>query len=265
MGFVAAGFGGPLSARDREGLGLVLGLLAMQLAGIALQAKFFEYHYGASVPLLAFVAGLGWFKIWRLGARATEPSGGAPGAVAVASLAVVVAMARVPVHDIPMGFWARAKERTKMWLGASTITDRSRARPRVSSQRRFQLGRGSRRRATCARAHRARRKRMCGASSRPSYWLSQRKPASRYVYNVAQRVSWGSEKARSILMADLAQNPPSVIVVQHHDVFGFVTGNELDSHAALPEFTNLATLIDREYSLFEQVEDFDLYRRKQRP
>ena len=217
------------------------------------------------MPLLAFVAGLGWFKIWRLGARATEPSGGAPGAVAVASLAVVVAMARVPVHDIPMGFWARAKERTKMWLGASTITDQAALDRAFHRSADFNLA-ADRDVAQRLQDLTARDESVYVWGFEPAiYWLSQRKPASRYVYNAAQRVSWGSDQARSILMADLAQNPPSVIVVQHHDVFGFVTGNELDSHAALPEFTNLATLIDREYSLFEQVEDFDLYRRKQRP
>src|SRR5690606_28829745 len=100
LGLVAAGFGGPISTREREGLGVVLGVLARQLAGIGMQAKYFEYHYGASMPLLAFVAGLGWFKIWR---AATRQHGG--GAVAFASLVVVVGMARLPVYDVPEGFW----------------------------------------------------------------------------------------------------------------------------------------------------------------
>src|SRR5690606_35161969 len=114
IGVIAAGVGSAISTRDREGLGLVLGVLAVQLAGIAMQAKYFEYHYGASIPLLAFIAGLGWFKIWRAATR--EHAGGA---VAFASLVVVLSMARLPVYDVPEGFWARSWERTKGFFGVS--------------------------------------------------------------------------------------------------------------------------------------------------
>lgn len=262
VGFVTAAFGGPLSTRDREGLGLVLGLLAMQMAGIALQAKYFEYHYGASIPLLAFIAGLGWFKIWRMSIQATDQAGGAPGAVAVASLAVVVAMARVPVHDVPMGFWMRAKERTKMWLGTSGITNQAALDRAFHRSADFDLA-ADRSVAERVRSLSTPEETVFVWGFEPAiYWLSGRKPASRYVYNVAQRVSWDREAARSALMHDLQRNTPSLIIVQHNDVFRFVTGNDLDSHAALPEFASLATLVESEYRLVERVEDFDLYRRK---
>jgi hypothetical protein len=261
VGIMAAGFGAAISTRSREGLSLVLGLLAMQFAGIALQAKFFAYHFGASLPLLAFVAGLGWFKIWRLGIQATKSQGGAPGAVAVASLAVVAAMARLPVHDVPFGFWERAKERTKMWLGLSAIKDRVTLDRAFHKSADFDLG------ADIDVAHRlneltAPHERIFVWGFEPAiYWLAKRTPASRYVYNAAQRASWGSEAARSALMSDLERNTPSFIVVQHNDVFRFVTGNSLDSHLALSEFPALVQLMEHNYTLLERIEDFDLYRR----
>jgi hypothetical protein len=262
VGLIASGFGAPVSTRDREGLGIVLGLLTVQLAGIALQAKFFEYHYGASIPLLAFIAGLGWFKIWRLGTRTAERSSNNAGAVAVASLAVVVGLARVPVHDIPLGFWARAKERTKMWLGASEIKDQAALDRTFHRSADFDL--------SADRDVAIRLKELSAPDEyifvwgfEPAiYWLSGRQSASRYVYNAAQRVNWNRDAARTRLMQDLARNTPSWVIVQHNDVFRFVTGNALDSHAALPEFTALKAVIDNDYALVERIEDFDLYRRR---
>lgn len=260
VGLVAAGFGAPLSTRDREGLGLVMGLLAMQLAGIALQAKFFEYHYGASIPLLAFIAGLGWFRIWRLGTR-SNPTGGAAGAVAVASLAVVVALARVPVRDVPLGFWARAKERTKISLGQSDITDQTALDRVFHRSADFDLA-ADRDVAERLRTLTSPNDTLFVWGFEPAiYWLAERKPASRYIYNVPQRVSWERDAARERLMNELGANSPSFIVVQHNDVFRFVTGNTLDSHAALSDFGALAKLIDDEYSWVERIEDFDLFRR----
>ena len=30
-----------------------------------MQGKFFAYHYSATLPLVAFLAGLGLYKLWR--------------------------------------------------------------------------------------------------------------------------------------------------------------------------------------------------------
>ena len=43
----------------------MLGVIAMQLAGVAMQGKFFPYHYAASLQLIGFLAGLGLYKLWR--------------------------------------------------------------------------------------------------------------------------------------------------------------------------------------------------------
>ncbi len=50
--------------REWEGFFLICGIAIFQIIGIAMQAKFFEYHYGATIPLLSFLAGLGWAKLW---------------------------------------------------------------------------------------------------------------------------------------------------------------------------------------------------------
>lgn len=61
------------------------------------------------------------------------------------------------------------------------------------------------------------------------YDLAERESATRFIYDVPQRVAWAAEPLRRTLMEDLAAKPPSAIVVEHHDVFPMVTGSVLDS------------------------------------
>ena len=98
------------------------------------------------------------------------------------------------------------------------------------------------------------------------YWLADRPPASRFIYNVPQRTSWERERARYELLVDLHTRPPAAIVVQRNDVFGAVTGNDLDSHRELPNFPELQAIVDGRYDPVATIEDFDIYlRRPQRP
>ncbi len=55
----------PLHSREREGTYLILGIIAIEIAGVAMQGKFFPYHYAATLQLIAFLAGLGLYKLWR--------------------------------------------------------------------------------------------------------------------------------------------------------------------------------------------------------
>lgn len=256
VGLVAAGFGGPVSTRDREGLGLVLGVLAVQLAGIGMQAKYFEYHFGASVPLLAFVAGLGWFKIWR---AATREHGG--GAVAFASLVVVVGMARVPIYDVPEGFWVRAWERTKGLVGQSEQPDQQAWDRRFHYCADFNLS-ADREVATWLRERTDPSEHIFVWGFEPAiYWLAERRSPSKFIYNVPQRVLWEHDKARNELLADLRNSPPAWFVVQHHDYFKFVTGNDFDSNVALEHDPELSEWLNESYSKVQRIEDFELYRR----
>jgi hypothetical protein len=90
------------------------------------------------------------------------------------------------------------------------------------------------------------------------YDLSRRRPATRYLYDVPQRVTW-AESSRDRLMSDLERTPPAVIVVEHRDVFPAVTGNNLDSADSLSVFPRLASYLRQGYVLAERIEDFDLY------
>ena len=76
-----------------------------------------------------------------------------------------------------------------------------------------------------------------------------------------QRVGWEHERARAGLLQELERAQPTWFVVQHHDYFKFVTGNEFDSRAALDHDPELSKWVNASYRRVEQIEDFEIYRR----
>jgi hypothetical protein len=94
------------------------------------------------------------------------------------------------------------------------------------------------------------------------YDMADRRPASRYVYDVPQRVEWAKDASRRTLMEDLARTKPAAIVVEHRDVFPAVTGDAIDSADVLPGFPALRDLIANEYRFETKIEDFDVYLRR---
>jgi hypothetical protein len=239
---------------------VLLGVIAIQLAGIAMQGKFFAYHYAATLSLIAAIAGLGLYKLWL---RCLQ--GGAGGVVAFFSFVVVAVPMRYAVRDLPQFFWERCAIRLQFLLQAPPYDSREAMDQELSYVADYNLA--SDRRVARAVAQRT------GSDDtvyvwgfEPAiYWLSERRPASRYIYNVAQRSSWESEHARRGLMTDLWKRPPKVIVVQARDVFPSVTGTNTDSRDELPSFPELYALVQAEYELVTRVDFFDVYQRRAEP
>src|SRR5262249_59483840 len=94
------------------------------------------------------------------------------------------------------------------------------------------------------------------------YDMSGRAAASRYIYNVPQRVAWYRDRARADLMADLARHPPRAVVVEHRDVFPAVTGDAIDSADTLKKFPALDARIREGYDFVTTIEDFDVYMKR---
>ena len=95
------------------------------------------------------------------------------------------------------------------------------------------------------------------------YAASGRHAATRYIYNVPQRVAWSQASYRRMLLANLAVSPPSVIAVERFDVFEKVTGNTLDSAAVLPGFPELHALVEEQYREVFATNRFVLYARRE--
>lgn len=243
-----------VGAREREGMLVVLGLVSMQVAGIALQAKFFQYHYGATELLLSFVAGLGLYKSWRWARRV--PFVG----VGIYAAAVVwLILSREALRHNPGTFWERSRDRMDFVLFRTTTREVLDAKLYHVADYDLDVDR---------RAGREVR-RLTGPGDsifvwgfEPSvYWFSGRRAGSRYLYSVPQRATWQRERARAELYADLLESRPSMLVVQHGDIFRFVTGDDLDSFAVIETFPELRGFIASQYRFVEAVDDLDLYRR----
>lgn len=246
----------PMHTREREGVFLVFGLISVQLAGIAMQGKFFAYHYAATLPFIAFLAGIGLYKLWR---RCL--SGGFGGVVAYVSFLIVVGMVHGGVHDVG-SFWERSVLRLQYLLGSGSAASRELLDEKLYAVADYNLAADKQVAREIARRTPDSASIYVWGFEPIIYRFAERRPASRFIYNVPQRVTWGRDGPRRELMRDLEQAPPALIVVEHLDFFKFVTGEGTDSHEALTSFPRLKHFLDERYELTKSIQDFDLYELK---
>jgi hypothetical protein len=246
----------PMHSREREGLFLVLGVISVQLAGVCMQGKFFPYHYSATLPLVAFLAGLGLYKLWR---RCLM--GGVPGVVVFVLFVIVTAIMRTAARDLD-SFWDRSAARMRYLLRIGPYETKEMLDRELTAVADYNFDADQRLASEMRRRTPESAPVFIWGFEPLIYLLADRKPASRFIYNVPQRVQWAQGRARSTLMQDLARRPPQLIAVQRNDIFPAVTGDDLDSRRALLTFPELSGMIEREYELIEAIEDFDLYERR---
>jgi hypothetical protein len=90
------------------------------------------------------------------------------------------------------------------------------------------------------------------------YWFTGRRPATRFIYNVPQRSHWQTETSQRLFMDEVQRNRPSVVIVQHNDVFPGVTGYVSDSFQDLPRFEALNQYVTANYQFSATIDDFDI-------
>jgi len=243
----------PTAPREREGMMHLLAVIAVQLVGVAWQGKFFPYHYGASLVLGSLVAGLGAYKVWKYALAR-----GFPAVTAYVAVTAFIIQTRSATRDTRTDFLDRCIARHQQLLGLSDVT-REELDAKLYSVADVSYG-ANRRVAEFLRRELAPTDYAFIWGFEPIiYDMSERRPASRYIYNVPQRVAWAKEHTRLQLMADLDARPPKAIIVEHRDVFPVVTGDALDSADTLKRFPALAARISDNYALSTTIEDFDVY------
>ncbi|MEJ7729110.1 MAG: glycosyltransferase family 39 protein [Polyangiaceae bacterium] len=234
---------------ERPAVWLLAALIGVHVLGVVLQGKFFPYHYGATWPLTALLASLGLWRLWERLERF-----GVTGALAFAGLLGVLAVAKTATKDVPGTFWTRTA--TRMALnGREDVA----ARDALASVADVHAPANRAVAETLAAAVSPDRSVFVWGFEPVIYDMSGRRAATRFIYDVPQRVAWASESMRGQLMADLAADPPAAIVVEHRDVFPMVTGDLLDSADSLLEFPALRALVADRYQLASSIEDFDIY------
>lgn len=225
----------------------ILGAVLTGIVGVLLQAKHFDYHYTGHLSLLLLLGGLGaaaaairWPRLVR----------------------VETALLAMSVLYFSPGPWQEQRWRVmsdvQRWLEADDPVALQDWRDRRAS--------GGHVSAESQRLAAARIRQLVpeGRSifvwgfSPSLYWMSRRPPASRWIYNIAQRVEWVSQEARACLVRDLLRHPPALIVVEEGDVVPKVVGHGRDSSAELTLFPELTAVLEQ-YELKERIGDLSLW------
>lgn len=233
------------------GVVLLASVIGVHIAGVAMQGKFFPYHYGATWPPTALLAALGLHRAWeRYGRRS-------PLRICLfLVLIVVAAFGRSATKDVPGSFFRRSFQRIALFAASprdQAAIDQMASVADVNAV-------ANRAAADFVRARTPEGKPILVWGFEPViYDLADRPFSSRYIYNVAQRVAWAKAPAREVLMRDLAARPPAAIIVERHDVFPMVTGDAIDSADTLHDFHALRDLILDRYQLAASIEDLDIY------
>ncbi len=243
--------GFPRAARERFGVGVLGAIIAVHVLGVIMQGKFFPYHYGATWPLTALLAALGFHRLWeRLATR------GPLGVAAFFASLVLVALGRTATKDLEHSFLVRCGDR----IAALRASPHDQAAFDHLASVADVNAAANREVAAFLRARTPRERGVFVWGFEPViYDLADRTPATRYLYDVPQRVAWAKDRERETLMRDLEAGRPAAIVVEHHDVFPMVTGDAIDSADTLRGFPALGELIAARYSLATTIEDFDVY------
>jgi hypothetical protein len=242
----------PLATGERSATWHVLGVVGFSILGVALQGKFFDYHLGAAIPLTGLLAGWGYWKAWI---RLRASSAGLATAVA---LAIAINVDPVALHRGTSGMWGRHAERLRAWLDGEE--GRS-VRDSLDSLGISRSGTNRRVAEWIARHTDAGDTLFVWGFEPVIYVRADRRPASRYVYNVPQRVVWGTEEHRRVLMDDLARAQPAAVVVEEGDVIDWVVGNERDSRMELEEFPALRAWLSGHYAPAERIDNLEVYLR----
>jgi hypothetical protein len=241
----------PREPRERFGVRVIGAVVAVQVVGVVMQAKFFPYHWGATWPVTALLAGLGFHRVWERLARL-----GVAGATLFWAGVAVVFLGRTATKDLDRSFVERCGDRLaifRRYPPDQVAVDRMASVADVNAVANREV-------ASFLRARVPADRRVFIWGFEPViYDLADRAPATRYLYDVPQRVAWARDRERAILMRELEAGRPAAIVVEHRDVFPMVTGDVVDSADTLRGFPALAELIAARYVLNTTIEDFDVY------
>ena len=224
------------------------GVALFPLIGVALQGKFFPYHFVAAVGPVALMAG------WGLWLTITE--GTNKRAIQAFIVLAVCVLAVLPRPS--QRFWTYAADRVAT-LGLSQEARAEKTAELFSTNSFDRIAILEVAEWIDANLSEAETVYVWGFD--PSiYLLTDTYPPTRYISNFPQRVDWSADASRQELLEDLEAAPPSLIIVSRTDTMRAVTGNLMDSRAVLDaEFVTLRQFLEKRYTLVQNIRGFDLY------
>ncbi len=227
--------------------------------GILAQQKFFWYHWQLLLPFMALLAGCGWDAMFgrvevRLGS--TRVAGAAK-----AVLVTGAVLATPALTDYGYAQWDDFLHRNDGVLSRVRYDNNfgGYAEGTFSYLADVQV-------AAYVREHTAEADTIYIFGYDPLvYLLSDRTSASRFIYSLPLMSHWAPPRWRDDFYAEIDKHRPVYFITQRNEgAARWITGQDLDTEAWAWKLSPLAARLEREYELEIVIEDFTLYRRRDR-
>ncbi|MEZ4300074.1 MAG: glycosyltransferase family 39 protein [Polyangiaceae bacterium] len=251
---LALGFGA--DKKQRAWLSLFLGVVGIHLVGVIMQGKFFPYHYGATWPVTAMLAVYGFQRLRERLARWNRR-----GELVFAACLIVSGLGRSATKDVEDSFFKRCQKRVRIAWGGfrdQDTLDKLSSAGGVNADQNRKVAEWLRENTPADRPI------FVWGFEPVIYDLADRRPASRFIYNVPQRVEWSKAPMRETLLRDLAATPPHAVVVEHGDAISMVTGDNVDSAGTLFDWWDFYVFLQK-YDLVTTIDQMDVYIEKPSP
>ena len=239
----------PTSGRNRW---LVPAWAIAILAQVWIQGRYYSYHWLPALPPLALLAAQGLRTISRpLRAAASPRAARALSALGLAVLFGFLSFAHWNFLRWPLRHLAGRVPRATYLRGFDLHT-----------QSDFSLT-ADRAVASWIRQHTPKDASIFIWGFEPLvYFLADRSPASRFLYNIPLAAPWSPPEWRVELVRDLHEKRPPYVLVVHNDAQPWMAGRWDDSASQLATYPELDTLLREGYRLRERIEDFDIFERR---
>lgn len=210
---LAAGFSGAFILRERRIQQLVL-FAVLAYVGIAVQAKFFWYHYGYMVPLMALIDGWAWDRLLR----ALRPR--LPPLIATLTAGVIAAgllFGSPQVWDNGEGAWRayvrHARQHEALETYYATL-------PGYAAER--TVGRYVRDRTQPGDPI------YVWGFDPQIYLLAEREPASRFLLSFPLMSDWAPRRWQRVFIDELEARRPAYVIVQRGQAGNWIVGHNID-------------------------------------
>lgn len=220
------------------------GALLAAVAAVAVQNKFFLYHWETALPWLALLGGIGAAVLLRR-LRLTGPR----------AAAVTLAL---PLAWSLAGRWSAYRDGALYVAGA---LPRERWLQRFTSRDRDYSFQADTEAAAYLRQHTRPGDRVLIWGFEPAvHLLSDRPSPTRFFFNVPVAVPYTPAAWKTEFLTDLRQDTPELFLVLRNDAIPWANGLKEDSTGQLRNWPELSRFLDHRYRLEAQIEDFSIYR-----
>jgi hypothetical protein len=217
----------PAKSREEFGVRSAVAVAFFPWVGVALQAKFFPYHYEGCLPFVCLLT----VAVYAHALDRLEGLRLPPVARLTAAALVLYGFFTFGEYINPTSyFWDRVSMRLVALLHPSR---RAQLHDAMTSEGDVRSAENRRLSDWLTSSTSSNASVFIWGFEPVVYDSSRRRCASRYVYDVAQRFPWSSDAACATLRQDLGRDPPEAVAVEKEDRFSDVTGNTLDSAEAI--------------------------------